>query len=150
MVNKFGDYSWASEDVLANIQVVRKVKEISGTYKDYIDQIKTSIELGFTAYRIAAEESPTSVFVYDKQVWCLGSVGKVTELISDEVISETKYLVYWIEGDLDDDDGVIAIKGDKGMRGEKAIQVRGEKEVAKEKRAIRERQGPKECKEKEE
>ena len=26
MVNTFGDYSWASEDVLANIQVVRKVK----------------------------------------------------------------------------------------------------------------------------
>ena len=53
MVNKFGDYSWASEDVLANIQVVRKVKALSAKYKDYSDQIKTSIKLGFTPYRIA-------------------------------------------------------------------------------------------------
>ena len=48
MVNVFGD-SIASEP--GNLQVVKKVVVTVGKFKDYIDEIQQSYELGFTPYR---------------------------------------------------------------------------------------------------
>ena len=120
MVNKFGDYTFGGggPGFLENIIVVKKVIAKSGKYKDYSTEIQTSIKLGFQPYRIASEKSPTLVYAYDKQVWCLGSTGKVIELVSQETITETNHLAYWVEGDVEEGDGIIAIKGDQGRRGE--------------------------------
>ena len=124
MVNKFGDYTFGGRGAasfLENIVVVKKVIVRSGKYKEYNNEIQTSITLGFPPYRIASSTT-LLVYVYNNQVWCLGSVGKVTELISEETITETNYLAYWVQGDMNDGDGVIAIKGDQGRRGEKGDQ----------------------------
>ena len=49
MVNVFGD-SIASGS--GNLQVVKKVSVTVGKFKDYIDEIQQSYELGFTHYRL--------------------------------------------------------------------------------------------------
>ena len=120
MVNKFGDSSFASLDFFENLQVVRKVVVTKGKYSDYHNEIQTSIKLGFTPYRISPENgSLTQLYVFENEVWCLGSVGKAVELVSKETITTASNLVYWKEGDIEDGDDAIAIKGDKGSRGEK-------------------------------
>ena len=45
----------------------RKVIEISGKHADYIDEIQASHKLGYPAYRIAPEGSPTFVFTYENK-----------------------------------------------------------------------------------
>ena len=51
------------------IQAVRKVIAISGRYGDYLNEIQASHKLGYPAYRIAPEGSPTLVFTYDNGVF---------------------------------------------------------------------------------
>ena len=60
MVNVFGNST--GEGGLGNLQVLRKA--ISGKYVDYIDEIQASRKLGYPAYRIAPEGTPTFVFTY--------------------------------------------------------------------------------------
>ena len=60
MVNVFGES--IGEGGLGNLQVLRKVIAISGKYSDYINDIQASQELGYPAYRIAPEGSPTCFF----------------------------------------------------------------------------------------
>ena len=64
MVNVFDD-SAGEEGGLGNLQVLRKMIAISGKYADYIDKIQASHKLGYPAYRIAPESSPTFVFTYE-------------------------------------------------------------------------------------
>ena len=90
MVNKFGDYTFGggvAGRFLQNVVVVKKVIVRSGKYKDYRHEIKTSIKLGFSPYRIASATT-LLVYVHNNQVWCFGSLGKVTELISEETITK--------------------------------------------------------------
>ena len=49
MINVFGD-SIASGP--GNLQVVKKVVATVGQFKDYINEIRQSYELGFTPYRL--------------------------------------------------------------------------------------------------
>ena len=51
MINVFGD-SIASGQEGGNLQVVKKVATSVGQYKDYIDEIRQSYELGFTSYSL--------------------------------------------------------------------------------------------------
>ena len=51
-----------------NIKLVREVKKTSGLFKDYIEQIKNSIQLGFIPYRYEVHKSitmPCYMFVYE-------------------------------------------------------------------------------------
>ena len=122
MVNKFGDYSFGGDEAafLKNVVVVKKVIVRSGKYIDYSQKIQTSIKLGFQPYRIDTDEqqSASLVYAYNNQVWCLGSAGKVAEQITQETITKKNYLAYWVQGDISEGDGVIAIKGEQGRRGE--------------------------------
>ena len=56
MVDKFGD---CSDDVavFGNLQPIRKIIKISGKYKDYINEIESSIRLGYIPYRVL-DKSP--------------------------------------------------------------------------------------------
>ena len=72
MVNVFGD-STGEERGLGNRQVLRKVIAISGKYVDYIKEMQASGKLGYPAYRIASEGSPTRAFTYEKKGCLLGS-----------------------------------------------------------------------------
>ena len=47
---------------LGNHQAVRKVIITSGKFVDYLDEIQDSHELGFPAYRIEPDNSPTLIF----------------------------------------------------------------------------------------
>ena len=60
MANVFVDST--GEGGLGNLQVLRKLIVISGKYVDYINEIQASHKLGYPAYRIAPEGSPTFVF----------------------------------------------------------------------------------------
>ena len=53
--------------------MLREVMAISGKYVDYIDEIQASHKLGYPAYRIAPEGSPTFVFTYENKFFLLGS-----------------------------------------------------------------------------
>ena len=71
-VNVFGD-STGEEGGLGNLQVLRKVIAISGNYGDYGKEIQASHKLGYPAYRIVPEGSPTFVFTYENKVFSLGA-----------------------------------------------------------------------------
>ena len=71
IVNVFGDS--IGEEGLGNLQVLRKVIAINGNYADYINEIQTAHKLGYPAYRIAPEGSPTLVFTYENKFFCLGA-----------------------------------------------------------------------------
>ena len=55
-------------------KVLRKVIAISGKYVDYVKEIQASHRLGYPAYRIAPEGSPTFVFSYENKVFRLGAI----------------------------------------------------------------------------
>ena len=95
MVNVFG--STGEQRCLGNIQVVRKVIAISGRYGDYFNGIQASNELGYPAYRIAPEGSPTLLFTFENKVFCLGAHGAETREITSKAVMKTDYLAYWKE-----------------------------------------------------
>ena len=69
MVNVFGD-SVASGS--GNLQVAKKVVATVGQFKDYIDEIRESYELGFTPTRL--HKNVDGVFVTPIRVYstCIG------------------------------------------------------------------------------
>ena len=67
MVNVFGEDT--GED--GNPRLLRKVIAISGKYGDYVKEIQALHKLGYPAYRIAAEGSPTLIFTYENNVYYL-------------------------------------------------------------------------------
>ena len=67
MVNVFGDSTASGPE---NLQVVKKVVVTEGKFKDYIDEIQQSYELGFTHYRLHKNIDRTfvtSICVYDER-----------------------------------------------------------------------------------
>ena len=70
MVNVFG--STGEEGSPGNNQVVRKVIAISGKLGNYFNEIQASHKVGYPAYRIAPEGSPTFLFTYDNGFFCMG------------------------------------------------------------------------------
>ena len=94
MVNVFGD-STGEEGGLANLQVLRKVTSISGKYVDYVKEIQASHKLGYPAYRIVSEGSPTLVFTYESKVFCLGAHHRQLGELTSLAVTNTHYLAYW-------------------------------------------------------
>ena len=81
-----------------NPRVLRKVVSISGKYGDYIKEIQASHKLVYPAYRIASEGSPTLVFTYGSNVYCLGAPHSVAHMLTSLAATKTHYLGYWKEG----------------------------------------------------
>ena len=100
MVNVFGDS--IGEEGLGNLQVLRKVIAVSGRYVDYINEIQTSHKLGYPAYRIASEGSPTLVFTYENRVFGLGTHDQHPDGLSKVTVTKD-----------------ASIKGDRGIRGKR-------------------------------
>ena len=103
MVYVFG--STGEEGSRGNIQVLRKVIAISGRYGDYFNEIQASHKLGYPAYRIAPEGSPTVVFTFENKVFCLGAHQHETTGITSSAVTKTHYLAYWKE----DSSGAMSI-----------------------------------------
>ena len=117
MVDKFGDCSVLDDvAVFDNLQSIRKIIKTSGIYKDYITEIESSIRIGYVPYRISMDKSPSYLYIFNKNVWCLGSRGKIAERVTDETITKEHFLVYWIVGT--DDTAVSTISALQGPAGE--------------------------------
>ena len=75
MVNVFGD-SVAS--VPGNPQMVKKIVVTKGKFKDYVNEMQQSYDLGFTPYRLhknTAGTFVTPIRVYDGKVYVLDDVA---------------------------------------------------------------------------
>ena len=97
MVNVFGE-STGEDGRLGNPRVLRKVIIISGKYGDYVKEIQASHKLGYPAYRIASEGSPTLIFTCENNVYCLGAHHNVVDQLTSLTVTKTHYLAYWKEG----------------------------------------------------
>ena len=107
-----------------NLQVVKKVVVTLGTFKDYIDEIQRSYELGFPAYRLHKNEDGifvTPIRVYDGRVFVLEDVATMEvgdrRLARDTVNSE---LVYFVKDDGSSGD-IVALQGDRGPSGARGL-----------------------------
>ena len=94
MVNVFGE-STGEDGRLGNPRVLRKVVAISGKFGDYIKEVQASHKLGYPAYRIAAEGSPTLIFIYENNVYCLGAHRGVVNWLTSLAVTKAHYLAYW-------------------------------------------------------
>ena len=93
MVNVFGE-----DGGLGNPRVLRKMIIIIGKSSDFVKEIQASHELGYPAYRIASEGSPTLIFTYENNVYCVGAHRNVVDELTSLAVTKTHYLAYWKEG----------------------------------------------------
>ena len=91
MVNVFGGS--IGEEGLGNLQVLRKVIEINGKYTDYINEIQASHKLGYPAYRVASEGSPTLVFTYENSFFCLGAHHQHLDDLFKVAVTKTQRVI---------------------------------------------------------
>ena len=102
--------------------MLRKAIAISGKYVDYVNEIQASRKLGYPAYRIASEGSPTFVFTYDNKDFCLGAHHQHLDELTSIAVTKTHYLAYWKE---DSSNGgssggnATSIKGGRGIQGKR-------------------------------
>ena len=115
MDNVFGSNSTGEEGSLGNLLVLRKVIAISGRYVDYVKGIQHSHKLGYPAYRIASEGSPTLVFTYENNDYCLGAHHKELDQLTSLAVTKTHYLAYWKE----DSSGATSITRNRGVQGKR-------------------------------
>ena len=97
MVNVFGE-STCEDKGLGNPRVVTKVIIIRGKYGDYVKEIQASLKLVYPAYRIASEGSPTLIFTYENNVYCVGAHRNMVDELTSLAATKTHYLAYWKEG----------------------------------------------------
>ena len=100
MVNVFGD-STASGP--GNLQVAKNFVVTVGKFKDYIDEIRQSYELGFTPYRLHTNEEGvfvTPIRVYSGRVFILDDVATM-EIGNRQIATDTisSKLVYFVNAD---------------------------------------------------
>ena len=69
--------------------MLRKVIAISENYGDYVKEIQALHKLGYPAYRIASEGSPTLIFTYENNVYCLGAHLNVVDEITSLAVTKT-------------------------------------------------------------
>ena len=100
MVNVFGDRTGGTCDGLPeNIKLIREVKKTSGKFKDYIKEITASIKLGYIPYRLVnyGGFQACYLFVFDRNVFEVGSHGQEVSTITNKDITDKEYLTYWKE-----------------------------------------------------
>ena len=85
----------------------------SNKYVDYVNGVQTSHKLGYPAYRIASDNSPTLIFRCEQKGCFLGAHHHEVHEVGREDITKTNYLAHW-KGRGGD---ITATKGDKGIRG---------------------------------
>ena len=85
------------------MQVVKNVVTIVGQFKDYVDEIQQSYELGFAPYRIHTDVLRTFVTpirVYNEREYVLDDVATMevsNRHIATDIISSK--LMYFVKGD---------------------------------------------------
>ena len=129
MVNVFGDNgSRSSVGLPKNTKLVREVKKSSGLFKDYIEQIKKSIQLGFIPYRYEVHGSitmPCYMFVYQGRIFQFGTPNYHLKEIENYRCTPKEYLTYWEEVANDDDDGsvtmIVGPQGPCGPQGKRGL-----------------------------
>ena len=97
MVNIFDD-SVASGP--GNLQMVKNVVVTKGKFKDYMDEIKQSYELGFTPYRLHKNQYGiyvTPIRVYDESVYVLDNVATMEDS-GWYLEMDTSKLIYFLKG----------------------------------------------------
>ena len=121
MVNIFGDNgSNNSTSLPKNIKLVREVKKTSGKFKDYLEQIKKSINLGYIPYRYEVHDTwsaPCYMFVYGGRILQFGTSTEHLKQIENYECTPTQYLIYWEEVANDDDASIAMIVGPQGPSG---------------------------------
>ena len=115
MVNIFGDSIASGPE--GNLQVAKKVVAPVGRFRDYIDEIQQSYELGFTLYRLHTNSNgtfviPIRVYVLDDET----TMQVTTRLIATDTSSSK--LIYFVKGDAGGGVG-SALHGDRGPSGAK-------------------------------
>ena len=97
--------------------MVKKVVITKGKFKDYMDEIQQSYELGFTPYRLHKNQYGIygiPIRVYDESVYVLDNVATMD--VSDWYLeTDTSKLVYFVKGDVGS--GVTPQGGPSGTRG---------------------------------
>ena len=107
-----------------NLQVAKKVVVTVSKFKDYIDEIQQSYELGFTPYRVHTNIDNvfvTHIRVYEGRVYVLNDVA--TMEVGDrhfETDTRNSKLVYFVKGDGGGGD-TVALQGYRGPAGARGL-----------------------------
>ena len=99
-----------------DLQVITRVEEEAGKYKDWLPEIEESYRLGFPPYRIA-DAGVSPIRICDRKVYAL--TDTVALDIGDRVIHGDGKLAYF---HLADEGGVWALQGDRGSAGVLGVQ----------------------------
>ena len=117
MVNVFGE-SVGSGSV--DLQLVKKVVVTKGQYKDYVNEMQQSYELGFPPYRLHTNGHGTFVIpirVYNGWVYVLDDVTTI-EITGRHIVVDESKLIYFVEAD---DGSGVALQGDRGPSGVRGL-----------------------------
>ena len=110
MVNVFGE---SVGNGSADLQLVKKVVVTKGQYKDYVNEMQQSYELGFPPYRLHTSEYGTFVTlirVYNGRVYVLDDVTTM-DFTKRHIVGDNSKLIYFVEAD---DGSGVALQGDRG------------------------------------
>ena len=104
--------------------MVKKVVITKGKFKDYIDEIRHSYELGFPPCRLHTNVGVfvTPIRVYSGRVFVLDDVATMEigdhKIAADEISSK---LVYFVKGDSGSGGSGAALQGDRGPSGTRGL-----------------------------
>ena len=106
--------------------MVKKVVTTVGQFKDYIDAIEQSYELGFASYRLHTDVEGTFVTpsrFYSGRVYALDDVATM-EVSNRHIATDTisSKLIYFVKGGGGGCD-IVALQGDRGPAGARALKV---------------------------
>ena len=99
MVNVFGE---SVGSVSVDLQLVKKVVVTKGQYKDYVNEMQQSYELGFPPYRLHTSGYGTFVTpirVYNGKVYVLDDVATM-DVTGRHIVGDNSKLIYFVEGDM--------------------------------------------------
>ena len=104
--------------------MVKKVVTTVGQFKDHIDEIQQSYELGFAPYRLHRDAEGTFVTpirVYDGRVYVLDDVATM-EVSNRHIATDTvsSKLIYFVKSDGGCGD-IVALQGDRGPAGVRGL-----------------------------
>ena len=105
-----------SGDQQIDLQVITRVEEEAGNYKDWLPEIEESNRLGFPPYRIAGT-GVSPIRICDRNVYAL--TDTVALDIGDRVIHGDGKLAYF---HLVDEGSVWALQGSRGSAGVQGVQ----------------------------
>ena len=74
--------------------------------------------MGYPAYRIASEVSPTFVFTYENKFFCLGAHHQHLDELTSIAVTKTYCFAYWKDGS-SSGGNATSIKGDRGIQGKR-------------------------------